>query len=153
MIPYNYELDLSRVKEVRLKHNLSQQDVANILDINQSTYSKFELNKAVISIDLLNKLANYYHVSLDYLLKITDNPNIQIENEEIDKKVVGENLRKLRKKRKLYQETLALEIGTSHSLISEYESGKKLVSLTYGYAICKRYHVSLDWLYGKIKHP
>ena len=153
MIPYNYELDLSRVKEVRLKHNLSQQDVANILDINQSTYSKFELNKAVISIDLLNKLANYYHVSLDYLLKITDNPNIQIENEEIDKKVVGENLRKLRKKRKLYQETLALEIGTSHSLISEYESGKKLVSLTYGYAICKRYHISLDWLYGKIKHP
>ena len=153
MNPYNYELDFSRMKDLRLKQNLSQQEVANVLNINQSTYSKFELNKAVIPVELLNKLANYYQVSLDYLLKIADDPHIKVDCQEIDKKVVGENLRNLRKERKLYQGTLALEIGTSHSLISEYESGKKLVSLTYGYAICKRYHVSLDWLYGKIKHP
>ena len=151
MNKYNYELDFSRIRDLRINKGLSQQEIANILSINQSTYSKFELNKAVIPIELLNKLSNYYHVSLDYLLKITDNPNIQIENEEIDKKLVGENLKKIRKDKKLYQETLALEIGTSHSLISEYESGKKLVSLTYGYAICKKYGVSLDSLYGKIK--
>lgn len=70
---------------------------------------------------------------------------------DLDRKLVGENLKKLRKEKKLYQETLAQEIGTSHSLISEYESGKKLVSLTYGYAICKKYDISLDWLYGKKK--
>lgn len=92
-------------------------------------------------------------MSLDYLLKITDDPNVTIANKELDKKVVGENLKKIRKDNKLYQETLAQEIGTSHSLISEYESGKKLVSLTYGYAICMKYYISLDWLYGKIKHP
>ena len=151
MNKYNYELDFSRIRDLRINSGLSQQEIANILAINQSTYSKFELNKAVIPIELLNKLSNYYQVSLDYLLKITDNPDIKIENEEIDKKLVGENLKKLRKDKKLYQETLALEIGTSHSLISEYESGKKLVSLTYGYAICKKYGVSLDWIYGKKK--
>lgn len=152
MNTYNYELDFSKIKELRIEHELSQQEISKILNINQSTYSKFELNKATIPIELLNKLANYYNVSLDYLLKITNDPKIVIMNKEINKKEVGENLKKLRKERKLYQETLAQEIGTSHSLISEYESGKKLVSLTYGYAICKKYHISLDWLYGKIKH-
>ena len=105
----------------------------------------------LIPIELLNKLANYYQVSLDYSLKMTDVPSITILNEDLDKVQIGENLKKIRKDNKLYQETLAQEIGTSHSLISEYESGKKLISLTYGYAICRRYHVSLDYLYGKIK--
>ncbi len=146
---YNYELDFSRIKELRIYNNLSQKEVANYLNINQSTYSKFELNKATIPIEILNKLANYYKVSLDYLLKITDNPKIKIINMDIDKKKVGENLKQIRKDKKLYQETLAREIGTSHSLISEYEHGKKLVSLTYGYAICKKYNISLDYLYGK----
>ena len=153
IIMYNYELNFSRIKDLRVSHSLSQKEIADYLQINQSTYSKFELNKATIPIELLNKLANYYHVSLDYLLKISDNPNIDIICFDLDKKQVGENLKKIRKELKLYQETLALEIGTSHSLISEYESGKKLVSLTYGYAICKKYHISLDYLYGKVKHP
>lgn len=150
---FNYELDYSRIKDLRINNNISQKEISEYLHINQSTYSKFELNKAIIPIELLNKLANYYNVSLDYLLKITDKPDIKIINKDIDKILVGQNLKKIRKDNKLYQETMAKEIGTSHSLISEYESGKKLVSLTYGYAICMKYNVSLDWFYGKIKHP
>lgn len=153
MKQFNYELDYSRIKDLRINNNLTQKDLADYLQISIAAYSQFERMDVIIPIELLNKLANYYHVSLDYLLKITDNPNIRIDNEDIDKVKVGENLRNIRKEKKLYQETLAKEIGTSHSLISEYESGKKLVSLTYGYAICKRYGVSLDYLYGKIKHP
>lgn len=151
MNTYNFELDFSRIKDLRAKNNVSQNTIATYLDINQSTYSKFELNKATIPIEILNKLANYYHVSLDYLLKISDDLGSGIIWKDLDRKLVGENLKKLRKEKKLYQETLAQEIGTSHSLISEYESGKKLVLLTYGYAICKKYDISLDWLYGKKK--
>lgn len=151
MNTYNFELDFSRIKDLRAKNNVSQNTIATYLDINQSTYSKFELNKATIPIEILNKLANYYHVSLDYLLKISDDLGSGIIWKDLYRKLVGENLKKLRKEKKLYQETLAQEIGTSHSLISEYESGKKLVSLTYGYAICKKYDISLDWLYGKKK--
>lgn len=151
MNTYNFELNFSRIKDLRIQNNVSQKTIALYLKINQSTYSKFELNKATIPIEILNELANYYHVSLDYLLKISDDIDSNIIWQDLDKKQVGENLKKVRKDNKLYQETLAQEIGTSHSLISEYESGKKLVSLTYGYAICKRYHVSLDWLYGKKK--
>ena len=153
MKQFNYEMDYSRIKDLRLEHNKTQKDIANYLGISIAAYSQFERMDTLIPIELLNKLSNYYNVSLDYLLKITDDPNVTIANKELDKKVVGENLKKIRKDNKLYQETLAQEIGTSHSLISEYESGKKLVSLTYGYAICMKYYISLDWLYGKIKHP
>ena len=148
---YNYEMDYSRIKKLRIDKHLTQKDIANYLGVSIAAYSQFERMETLIPIELLNKLANYYQVSLDYLLKISDHASIQIDRLDIDKKQVGENLKKVRKDHKLYQETLAKEIGTSHSLISEYESGKKLVSLTYGYAICKRYHISLDWLYGKIK--
>ena len=150
---FNYELDYSRIKELRIKNNLSQKQLANYFEISIAAYSQFERMDTLIPIELLNKLANYYNVSLDYLLKITDKPDIKIINKDIDKILVGQNLKKIRKDNKLYQETMAKEIGTSHSLISEYESGKKLVSLTYGYAICMKYNVSLDWFYGKIKHP
>ena len=153
MKQYNYEIDYTRIKDLRLKNNLTQKNMAEYLNVSIAAYSQFERMETLIPIELLNKLANYYHVSLDYLLKISDNPNIDIICFDFDKKQVGENLKKIRKELKLYQETLALEIGTSHSLISEYESGKKLISLTYGYAICKKYHISLDYLYGKVKHP
>ncbi len=151
MKQFNYELDYSRIKDLRLKNNLMQKDVADLLGISIAAYSQFERMDDLIPIELLNELANYYHVSLDYLLKISDKPGKNIINKKLDKVEVGKNLREIRLSKKLYQETLAGEIGTSHSLISEYESGKKLVSLTYGYAICKKYNVSLDYLYGKRK--
>lgn len=151
MKQYNYVMDYSRIYELRNNHHLTQKEIARFLNISIAAYSQFERMDTLISIEILNKLANYYHVSLDYLLKITDDLGNDIIWKDLDKKQTGENLKKVRKDNKLYQETLAQEIGTSHSLISEYESGKKLVSLTYGYAICKRFHVSLDWLYGKKK--
>lgn len=50
-----------------LKH-LSQQDVCNALNIEQSTLANYENNKRIPKIDILIKLANYYNVSLDELL-------------------------------------------------------------------------------------
>lgn len=146
---YNYELDYSRIKDLRIEKNLSQKEVADYLKINQSTYSKFELIKANITIEKLNDLANLFDVSLDYLLKLSDDKGKKVRKIKLNKKIVGENLKSFRKERKLFQDTLAKEIGTGHSLISEYESGKRLLSLTYGYAICKKYNYSMDSLYGK----
>jgi len=68
----------------------------------------------------------------------------------LDKKLIGNRLKEIRLQNNLYQETLAMDIGTSKSLICEYEKGKKLLSLPYAYAICKKYNVSMDYLYGKI---
>ncbi len=147
---YNYILDYSRIKELRQQRKLNQKTIAEYLNVSIPAYSQFELMTTLITIENLNKLSNFYNVSLDYLLKFTDIPNINIINKELDKKLIGKRLKAIRKEKHLYQDTLAKELGTGHSLISEYESGKRLISLTYGYAICKKYNISMDYLYCKI---
>ena len=146
---YNYELDYSRIKDLRIERKLKQKDIADILEIHQTTYSKFEILDLVISIELLNKLSNYYNVSLDYLLKLSDIPIVNIINKELDIELIGERLKKICKEKNLSQRDLAINLGINNSIINEYESGRKLIPLIYGYAICKKYNISIDYLYGK----
>lgn len=89
MTNFNSELDYSRIKDLRMEKNLSQKDIAKFLKINQSTYSKFELQKANITIDMLNVLANYYNVSLDYLLNLSDDRNLKIKRNKMRKEIVS----------------------------------------------------------------
>lgn len=56
-----------RLKDLREEFGLSQQKVSEILYISQVTYSYYEIGKRGIPIEILSKLADYYHVSLDYL--------------------------------------------------------------------------------------
>lgn len=57
-----------RLKELRVKHNLTQREVANILNITSSTYSKYENGKLVLIFSKLIALANLYNISADYIL-------------------------------------------------------------------------------------
>lgn len=61
-----------RLKELREHNNLSQYDIAKILNIKQQQYYKYEKEINKISSKYLIKLANYYNTSIDYILGITD---------------------------------------------------------------------------------
>ena len=54
--------------------DLKQSDIATLLKCTQSCYSLYENGQRDIPTDVLIKLANYYNVSIDYLLGRTDNP-------------------------------------------------------------------------------
>lgn len=66
---------LRRIKGLREEKNMNQEQVAKILNISQRTYSYYE-NGRDIPIPLLLKLADFYNVSLDYLLNRTNNRKI-----------------------------------------------------------------------------
>ncbi len=57
-----------KIKDFREDHDLSQKEVAKILNISQVTYSYYEIGKRNIPLDLLIKLADYYNVTLDYIV-------------------------------------------------------------------------------------
>lgn len=57
---------------MREDHNKSQKEIANILGLQQNSYSQIENGKNNLQVDHLIKLANYYHTSTDYLLGLTD---------------------------------------------------------------------------------
>lgn len=77
---------MNRLKEIREDNDLYQKDIADFLNIDQSNYSKYELEKINIPIETLKKLADFYHTSTDYLLYRTDNrtpyPKSLIEDEK-----------------------------------------------------------------------
>ncbi len=65
-----------RLMELRQKRKLSQLKVAMDLGINQNSLSRYENGVREADYETLKKLADYYHVSIDYLLERTDNPEV-----------------------------------------------------------------------------
>ncbi len=66
-----------RIRDLREDRDLTQKEMAQILNCSQQAYSNYELGQRDIPTDILIKLSNFYHVSVDYILGITNNPNIQ----------------------------------------------------------------------------
>ena len=84
---------MTRLKELRKQRGLLQRDMANYLQVANSTYCYWEQGKIEIDFTTLSKLADYFGVSVDYLLGRTDTPT-QIsqtysENEMYSYSVVG----------------------------------------------------------------
>ena len=63
-----------RLKQLRAKHKLTQLEVASLLNISREAYSMYENQKRQLNYEALCILADYYHVSMDYLFGRTDTP-------------------------------------------------------------------------------
>ena len=63
-----------RLRNLREDHDITQEDLAAHLHIKQHTYSQYETGQRQPPIDILIRVAQYYHTSLDYLLELTDQP-------------------------------------------------------------------------------
>lgn len=81
-IVYHYGIMVSRggfvrLKELRKAKGISQLKLGMDLCMNQNTISRYETGEREPSINELIKIADYFNVSIDYLLNRTDNPTIQ----------------------------------------------------------------------------
>ena len=63
-----------RLKQLREDKDIYQKQLADLLNIRQNTYSQYESEKRQIPLDALVKLADFFDVSVDYILERTDNP-------------------------------------------------------------------------------
>lgn len=63
-----------RIRDLREDHDLSQTQVAKVLNMSQTGYSKYETGENDIPTKILIQLADFYKTSVDYLLGRTDNP-------------------------------------------------------------------------------
>ena len=69
-----------KLKELRCKNNISQEELAKILGVSKSAIGMYELGKRMPHNKLLKKIANYFSVSIDYLL------GFGVEDEKLRKK-------------------------------------------------------------------
>ena len=65
-----------RLKELRKKKGISQLRLATELNTTQNTISRYETGEREPGIDELIKMADYFNVSVDYLIGRTENPEI-----------------------------------------------------------------------------
>ena len=66
-------LKITRIRDLREDNDLKQKDLAKILSVDQSTYSDYENGRINVPIEQLIKIADFYNVSLDYLVGRTNN--------------------------------------------------------------------------------
>lgn len=65
-----------RLKLLRTQRNISQLKLAVDLNMNQNAISRYETGARQADYDTLKKFADYFNVSIDYLLERTENPNM-----------------------------------------------------------------------------
>ena len=143
-------MNISKIKDLRIKSNLTQKELSLKIGLNNTLYNKYENNYNTIPLIHLNTICNFFNVSIDYIFS-----NNKIENYQnsYPKIICGKRLKEFRKEQKLTQTNLAIFLNTTHSVIADYEKGRFLISTSFLYAICKKFNISADYLLGKIDKP
>ncbi len=70
-------MQFKNLRGIREDKDIKQKDIAKYLNVSQNTYSQYETGVISLTAEILIKLADYYKVSIDYLLDRTNNPNVQ----------------------------------------------------------------------------
>ena len=144
----------NKLRELRENNDLSQIQIAQILNIDNSVYAKYEKEYEIIPIKYLNILCNYFNIYIDYLFGFNEEKEYKGKiNKIINEIEIGKRLKEFRKENKLTQSKLATILNTAQPVITNYENGKHLIATPFLYTICKKYHISADYLLGKIDNP
>lgn len=79
----------NRLRDLREDHDLSQKEIAKILNMSQTGYSKYEVGTNDIPTKILIELAYYYDTNIDYLLGITEEkrPYKRNTKKDLDKNI------------------------------------------------------------------
>lgn len=141
----------SNLRKIRERHGFSQRETARLLKISKSSYNYYETGEYIISLNHLNDFCNKFHVSMDYVVGLTDiNTNSSVNKRyRINPKVIGIRIKKIRKKKKMTQIDLANLLNTSQSNISAYENGKNTILTAFAYTLAKEFDISLDYIVGR----
>ena len=142
-----------RIKELRERENVTQKQLAEAIGVSRSFINQYEQQYDIIPIKRLNQIANYFHVSLDYLFGFTSTKNYLNNKQEIDFEISSTRLRLWRKERKLTQEKLANKLNCSPSVIVHHENRRNIIATPFLYQLCKTFHISADYLLGKTNEP
>ena len=144
-------MNFTRLKELRTYEGYTQQNIADILHVQRATYAGWETGKDIMPLRQLNKIANNYKVSLDYVTGLSDNDKKMRSKikDEIDIATVSDNLKAIRKKKHLTQTDVAECLQTTQSNIHKYETGKCLITTMYALEFAKQFSCSLDELLGR----
>lgn len=126
-------MEYFKLKELRKLARLSQQEVASFLGITSQAYGHYERGDRTPDPQTLKKLAEYFGVTVDYLLQSENNLR----------------LKQLRKERKLTQTDVANVLGITYQAYAHYEKGRHQPDPQSLKKLADFFDVSVDYLLGR----
>lgn len=138
-----------RLKYVRTYNLYTQKYIGEVLGVSQSTYAGWENNKRIIPLKHLNALSNFYNLSIDYLLGLTDNSKKFVRKVDLDMDIISKNFITIRNDNKLTTRELAEILNVGYSTISSYENKDYMISTHACYDLARNFNISVDWLLDK----
>lgn len=142
-----YENNLKYIREYM---EMTQKELGKVFNVAESTYSGWETGRDVIPLKHLYNFSLKYGYSMDYLLKL-NSENVKYDKldsiDSIDRKMIGDKLKRIRKDLNLTQQQIADECMISQTTYSNYELGNNLISTMSLYTICKNHNISMDSIF------
>jgi len=142
-----------RLKEIREELELKQIDISKMLGVERSTYAIWEAEIAVIPLKHLIEYCKKLELSIDYVLKFSNQKKYPNMRYDFDKSLSGIRLKTLRKSWNYTQMHLAKITNVSYGMICEYEKGHYPITTNNLYNFCIIFGISADYLLGKIDKP
>ena len=138
-----------KILEQRKRKGITQQELADALNISRSTLAGYEAENKKPSYKVLVRMAEYFGVTTDYLLGVTDSTENEPESSVTRK--FGNRLRELRVSEGITQFQMAVILDTSKSNISKYEAGTVEPGMEKINEIARFFKVTTDYLFGMAK--
>lgn len=136
---------MTRLKKLREENNIDQKVLAIDLNVSQPTVSDWESGKKLPSAENMIRLADYFKVSIDYLLYRSDTKNPDYVHSDCWD---GCHLYEIRTQRGESQEFVAMSIGISTANYIQYENAKKDPSIDILYKLADHFGVDIDYILG-----
>lgn len=116
-----------KIKLLREEKELSQLELAKILNISNSTLSQYEAGNRVPGDDIKKKIADYFNVSVDFLLGRTEERNPYTNDKDLDKidKFLLELKEEMEKEGLEFDETSPQELIETYKLLLEFKKKMK----------------------------
>lgn len=133
----------NNLKYCREELEMTQKELGYVFGVSRFTVHGWENGHDSIPFNKLIKFCNLYGYSLDFVCGL-NKKNIKYNPLNINKEIIGNKLKALRKSLKLSQQQLAKDCHLSQTTYSGYETGKYLINTIIIYTICKNYNISMD---------
>ena len=139
----------NKLEELRESKDLTKKELAKILGVSDSIYSRWEKGKDFIPTKRLYALANYYKINTDYILGLAKEKIVRKCNPNINKILLAKRAKEIRQDTKKSLNEFTKLLNTSPSTWNAYETGKVIILGAFLYEVCLEYNISSDYLLGR----
>ncbi len=139
-----------RIKDIREDNDLTQNDIANKLNVNRSTYANWENGDKLIPLEKLDDISVLFNVPFSYLLDKEMSYNKKITVKKMNYKKMLDKINNIKKTKKQTYQDIANAIGVSKATAFKYYNNQMKIPVDKLILLSDFMKCNIDQLLGKI---